>query len=118
MNAFLNILFSSLLAASILFMPKQHSSMESQKEENFASCCIYKDIVDRCCEKYSHENKKCEGDCLADCCCSEVELKSEKYLNFMVVIFKYPTKSLDIYESKYKYSFHYTIYKPPITFIS
>ena len=99
-------------------MPKQHYSMESQKDENFVSCCIYKDIVDKCCEKYSHENNKCEGGCLANCCCSEVELKSEKQLNFVVASFQYPTQSLDIYDTKYKYLFHYIIYKPPINFIS
>ena len=112
------ILFGLLLSASILFMPRQHSSRESQKDENFVSCCKIQEFVDNCCNNSSHENKKCEGDCLVNCCCFEVELKNEKHLNFGMVVFQNPTKNIDIYGTTYKYFFHNTIYKPPINFIS
>jgi len=114
----IKIFFGLLFSALMLFMPKTELSTESVKEKNFISCCKYQDVVDKCCEKHSHEKYKCEGDCLVNCCCSEIELKNEKSLNIEVAIFQYPKQSLDIYDTKYKYLFHYTIYKPPINFIS
>ena len=118
MGKSLNILFGLMLNISLLLMPKQHASMESQKDKNLFSCCKVQDVPNNCCSHSPHQNNKCEDDCFTNCCCFGVELKNEKILNTDVAFFQYPPKSPDIYQSRYKYLFHYTIYKPPINFIS
>lgn len=101
-------------------MPSHYFSVELPKEENFISC--YEDEIgeENHCENSSHENKKCEGDCFANCCCCcfKFESKIENHAQIEMGIFQNQSKSLDMYSSKYKYSFHYSIYKPPIHFIS
>lgn len=115
----IKVLLGSLLIALIAFMPRHNFSVELPKEENFISCCEDKIGNENNCENSSHENKKCEGDCFANCCCCfKFESKIEKHAQIEVGIFQNQSKILDMYTSKYKYSFHYNIYKPPIYFIS
>ena len=118
MGKIIKIFFGLLLIALIVFTPKNYASLKIQKQGNSTSCCKDDIGVKNHCKNSSHENKNCEGDCFANCCCFQFESKIENNAQIELEIVQYQSKSLDIYSSEYKYSFHFYIYKPPIHCIS